>query len=105
MMLKQAIIALVAFGAIAMSVPAEAGHRDRGRTQIVVRVGTPVYYGHPNGGYYSRYRAPYYQPYYYNEQPRYRTRPRYYDDDYYYRPQRRQWQKRYRQGHYHRGHW
>lgn len=104
-MLKQALIALAAFGAVAVSTPAEA-HRDRVRTSVVVSFGSPVhYYGYPAGGYYDPYYRPYsprYRSRVYYYQPRYRYRPRYYNYDPYYRPHRRYWKKRHWRRHYDR---
>ncbi len=106
-MLKNALIAIAALGAVAFSAPADARHRHRGQTNIVVSFGAPTYYGDPYGGYYNGYYDPYYrpvryQPVYYQQhyyQPRYNYRPRYYNDPYY-RPRHRGWKKR-----HHRRHW
>jgi hypothetical protein len=90
-MIKQALIAMAAFGAVAVSSPADA-HHDRVRASVVISYGSPGYYG----GYYDPYHDPYYyRPRYYHYEPRYRYRPRYYHDDrYYYRPHKRHWKKR-----------
>jgi hypothetical protein len=105
-MFKKTLIALAAMGAVALSTAADARHRDRGRTQVVVSFGTPTYYGNHYGGYYNGYYDPYYRPVYYQPvyyqpyyQPRYRQRVQYYDP--YYRPRHRGWKKR----HYRRHHW
>jgi hypothetical protein len=97
-MLKQALIALAAFGAVVVSAPAEA-HRDRVRTSVVVSYG-PGYYDPYYRPVYYRSR---YQPYYYHYQPRYRYRTRYYDDYRYYRPHKRHWKKRHWRRHHYRG--
>jgi hypothetical protein len=96
-MLKQAIMAIAAIGALSVASPADARHHSH--TRVVISYGTPAYYGDPYRGYYSGYYHPYYDPYYH---PRYRYRHEYYRDrDDYYRPRYRHWKKRHWRHHRH----
>jgi hypothetical protein len=87
-MLKQLLLAVAAFGAFAISAPADAHYRDGRETRVTFVVGSPVYYGHPHGRYYRGYYGPSYQRYHYRYGPRYHYRHKYY------RPYHRGWKKR-----------